>query len=610
MYEDIQFSLRSHLSTIIVQLCQDAYWALTTSPSYYLSLIYHYLSTLSSHAYAHPLFYFAFLFTFRYLRLIVHLVSFWCYKPTPVPANPTLTSKDCTVILPTVDPENPEFIECIESCLINKPAEILIVTVGQEKADLCKTTAAWYANDRPDTKIRVLVSPEANKRKQVALAIPHVKTEILVSLDDHVLWGPKFLVTALAPFEDPRVGAVGTNKRVRKSHTGFNKLSYWNMLGALYLERHNFEIRATNAIDGGVFVISGRTSLHRTKILNQPAFLNGFINERFFFNLCGPLNPDDDNYITRFEVTRGWKIKIQYSDDACIETTLGAYPKFVSQCLRWVRTTWRSNSCSLFTDRTVWTAQPWCVYAVYFTSFFNFAFFNDAALFYLLKTSPYGTTANLWTLGAWIFATKMVKLTAYFRRHPEDLFMLPGYFAFAYFHSLIKLYAGLTFWNCDWSGRNLKDINAAAGAMPSPSTTSFPSQPASPRTPGSAPPRSPRTPTRYPLPASPRTPGSAGLSSPRTPFTPPPAPFPPSPPGPNIVPGLDSPGNTETDMTVWWIQLALTVALSIWFLYSCFHSTQTKPVSPPLQGSELPKDWARDPFSSFTGFANAFAWGT
>ncbi|BCS23175.1 uncharacterized protein APUU_31400S [Aspergillus puulaauensis] len=59
----------------------------------------------------------------------------------------------------------------------------------------------------------------------------------------------------------------------------------------------------------------------------------------------------------------------------------------------------------------------------------------------------------------------MVKLTPYFLREPQDLIMLPGYFLFAYFHSLIKLYAGLTFWETNWSGRNLDAINTDASVQ-------------------------------------------------------------------------------------------------------------------------------------------------
>ncbi|KAM0116828.1 hypothetical protein ACP6JC_006602 [Aspergillus fumigatus] len=408
------------------------------------------------------------LFVFRYLRLIVHLISFWLfYHPTPVPKNPALSPSDCTIILPTVDPKNRDFEECITSCLRNTPGAIIIVTVGDQLTKLTKDIIAPYKRIFPNTEISVRTADEANKRRQVAHGLRYVKTKITVLLDDHVVWPTeRFLPTILAPFEDPKVGIVGTNKRVRRTDTGFNIRSFWNMLGALYLERHNFEIRATNAIDNGVFVVSGRTSAHRSEILKDPKFIAEFTNERFFFGLFGPLNADDDNFITRWDVRHGWKVKIQYCPDAMIETTLGTYPKFLSQCLRWVRTTWRSNSASLFTDRTVWYTQPWCVYAVYWTSFVNFALFYDGALAYTLLKSPLGTADNLKYLAAWIFCTKMVKLTPYFLREPQDLVMLPGYFAFAYFHSLIKLYAGLTFWETNWGGRNLSAVNTQTGGGP------------------------------------------------------------------------------------------------------------------------------------------------
>ncbi|KAI9373595.1 glycosyltransferase like family 2-domain-containing protein [Aspergillus egyptiacus] len=417
------------------------------------------------------------LFIFRCLRLIVHLISFWLlYRPTPIPTHPTIRPRDCTVILPTVDPQNPDFAECLTSCLQNQPGAVIIVTVGPELTTLTKQIIAPYKLRFPLTTLSVKTARLANKRHQVAHGLHHVHTKITILLDDHVFWpSPRFLQTLIAPFEDPQVGIVGTNKRVRRTDTGLNAKSFWNMLGALYLERHNFEIRATNALDGGVFVVSGRTSAHRSSILTDPNFLHAFTNERFFFGKFGPLNADDDNFITRWNVTNGHKIKIQYSPDARIETTLGTYPKFLSQCLRWVRTTWRSNSAALFTDRTVWYRQPWCVYAVYVSSFVNFALFYDAALIYTLlrsdlaRDTPYALTY----LVLWIFVSKMVKLTPYFLREPQDLLMLPGYFVFAYFHSLVKLYAGLTFWNTNWGGRDLDAINSASGsASPSGSVAS------------------------------------------------------------------------------------------------------------------------------------------
>ncbi len=246
------------------------------------------------------------------------------------------------------------------------------------------------------------------------------------------------------------------------------------MLGATYLCRHNFEIRATNSVDGGVFVVSGRTCAMRTQILKHPEFLPGYTNEKFFFATFGPLSPDDDNYNTRFAVRHGWKIKIQYTDDALMETTLGVeHPlciKYLGQCQRWARTTWRSNLCSLITDRTVWASQPYCVYAVYLTSLTNFAAVTDPLLIYLFTRCPaYNAPFTLAGLVCWILFTKIVKVFDYFRRHPQDIPLFPAYLGFAYFHSLIKLWTLLTFWDCTWSGRQLENIKVRStlDAVPS-----------------------------------------------------------------------------------------------------------------------------------------------
>ena len=354
---------------------------------------------------------FTFLFLFRYTRLIVHMIGFWLYKPSPIPMNPTVTPRDVTVIIPTVDPAYAGFKDCLVSVLENLPKRVCIVVPG---ALLQKTALDFVLNFRlayPMAEIAVLHAPVANKRIQIAEAMPTIDTKLTVLANDHTIWpSSNFLRTAIAPFEDAKIGGVATNKRVRREPHGFGFKSLWNVIGALYLERHNFEIRATNAVDGGIFTISGRTALYRTEILQAQEFLQGFTHEMFFFKLFGPLNADDGNFITRWLVARGWKIKVQYGEDAVIETPIGVYPRFLSQCLRWVRTTWRSNSASLFTDRSVWRAQPWCAYAVYFSSFVNFALFYDALLMYTVSQIGGSSPAKYL---AWILTSKLVKLVPY-----------------------------------------------------------------------------------------------------------------------------------------------------------------------------------------------------
>ncbi|KUL81669.1 hypothetical protein ZTR_11129 [Talaromyces verruculosus] len=424
------------------------------------------------------------LFIFRYLRLIVHIIAFWCYRPVPIPDQPSYSRRDVTVIIPTVEPKNKDFKECLESIWKHEPREMFIVVVGEKMKTQTQsivdrliecTESTEYTRH---TDIVVLSNDEANKRTQIVHALNCVQTEIVAFADDHVFWSsPKFLPTVLAPFEDPKVGGVCTNKRVRRDYQLTWWESIWNMLGALYLERHNFEIRASYTVDGGIFVSSGRTAAYRSSIVKTEEFRQGFTNEyllgssvpvsrddnsfirRFkcwLLTRFGKVSTGDDNYITRYLVRNEWKIAVQYCDDALIETTLGTYPKFILQCVRWSRTMWNSNAASLFTDRTVWRRQPWCVYAVYLNSFVNFALVYDPILVFTFSKTTWRHQSGLLPIYTWIILSKLVKLTSYFLRHPRDLIFLPAYYVFVYLvYSLTKLFALLTFWDTTWSGRDL-----------------------------------------------------------------------------------------------------------------------------------------------------------
>jgi hypothetical protein len=94
---------------------------------------------------------------------------------------------------------------------------------------------------------------------------------------------------------------------------------------------------------------------------------------------------------------------------------------------------------------------------------FNFALFYDMALMISLWNTTYGHSSQaMWSMAALIFASKMVKLIPHFWRCPADLLLIPAYLGFAYYHSLIKLYALFTFWDCAWGGRNLAAVDADA----------------------------------------------------------------------------------------------------------------------------------------------------
>ena len=202
------------------------------------------------------------------------------------------------------------------------------------------------------SKVRICSVAQPNKRRQMVRAIPEVQTEITIFADDDVSWPTRLLSWMLAPLEDERYGGVGTNQRLRRTEAPTLSERLWGYLGALYLERRNFDCAACMYMDGGLPCLSGRTVAYRTNVLKEDAFIYGFTHEEWLGQY--QLNADDDNFITRWLVSHGKKIAYQYHKEAEVQTTLETNSKFLKQCLRWSRSNWRSNITSMFRDRHIW----------------------------------------------------------------------------------------------------------------------------------------------------------------------------------------------------------------------------------------------------------------
>lgn len=288
---------------------------------------------------------------YRYTRLVINLFAFWTFKPIPIPENPTLNTQDVTVILPSLDGEGEELERTIESILKNEPKELILVTIDENRpkaeATIGKMPASYHK------RLRCMSVKHANKRRQMARAIPEVTTKIIVFADDDVTWPSKTLQWILAPFEDEKFGGVVTCQRLRRAVSPNFSERIYGFLGALYLERRNFDCASTTHMDGGVPCLSGRTVAYRASILQDKEFTSGFTDEKWWFGQY-QLNADDDNFITRWMVSHGWETYMQYHPECEVETTLEDNPKFLKQCLRWARSNWRSNLTSLFIEKYIW----------------------------------------------------------------------------------------------------------------------------------------------------------------------------------------------------------------------------------------------------------------
>ena len=280
------------------------------------------------------------------MRLIVNCISHWSFRPIPKPDHPKYTGGEVTVLIPTLDGDSEALREMIVTLLANRPHEVILVTI-----DSNYKKAQQLADTFPSKNIRVSSIPQANKRLQTCHGIPMVQTEITVLADDDVLWPRTILPWILAPFEDDRMGGVGTCQRLVRAENPSFVQRCWNFLGAIYLERRNFDISACTNMDGGLPCLSGRTVGYRTSILMDPEFQDGFMNETW---RTYQLNADDDNFMTRWMVSHGWKTYVQYHKQAELLTTLEDNSRFLKQCLRWSRSNWRSNLTSMFVEGHIW----------------------------------------------------------------------------------------------------------------------------------------------------------------------------------------------------------------------------------------------------------------
>jgi cellulose synthase/poly-beta-1,6-N-acetylglucosamine synthase-like glycosyltransferase len=394
----------------------------------------------------HWLLTFVILFIVKFLKIFVHTFSFYFLtEPVSKPIHPTILPRDVTVIVPTVGELDAEFEECIETILANAPHQVIISTVNLDKLNKANEVCGRINARHNNRRMFAVAITETNKRAQFLKAASYVETEIIAYADDHVFWPPTFLKSSLANFEDPRVGIVGTAKSVRRDRSGGFSSSLMNYVACLYLERHNFECTATYNLDGGVFVISGRTALTRTAIIHDVEFRKGFLGEMWFWGLVGPLKTDADKFITRWMVAHGWKTVFHNSPDAVVETTLGitgGVTKIKDQLLRWMRTTWRSNSTSLFAENAVWSAHPWTTYSMFISSFLHIPLVFDPLLIYSLYHSGY--RHYVCTLLLLILVSKRIKPLEHLRKEPKDLFLVPLGILFGYFHSAVKIYALFT----------------------------------------------------------------------------------------------------------------------------------------------------------------------
>lgn len=403
----------------------------------------------------------------RYTRLFVGVWANLTVKPFPVASSPTFPSKEVTVVIPTTFKTPEELAQCIECIQSEGPKEIFVVT-----GDANVSAARSLCDAHSFKNVKVLGVAKLNKRTQLLTALDQVTTPLTVFADDDVFWPQGYLPQLTAIFESPSVGAGGTCQRVRRNTSG-TTTDFWNILGISYLSRRVFNNITTNAVDGSISTLSGRTAAYRTSILKCDEFSYYFTHDTW---MGRSLNSDDDKCLTRYVYSHGWSIAIQTSTS--LETTVENNPQYLSQCLRWARAHWRGNF-TVMMNESYWRSPQfaWGCYVIYASMFQTPSLLVDSGLTYLLSLALASCSSSVRSgcyalFAAFLLFTKVVKMAGHFKSHPGDIVWLPALIVFSYAHGFLNLYAVATMTTTVWGGKNLHAESKAVAPSVSESSKS------------------------------------------------------------------------------------------------------------------------------------------
>jgi glycosyltransferase involved in cell wall biosynthesis len=251
---------------------------------------------------------------------------------------------DISIIIPIYEP-NSNIAENVISIAKNNPKEIIIVADQTCYEAIQKIIDEISENGIDKTKIKVVNEENPGKRVAMVTGMKLSSGSLICFVDDDVLFmDHELLDKVVLPFcKYDKMGGVGVKQVAKpKNGTSFNVAE---VMADMRLATRYIEIRSTTVVDKGTSCISGRTACYRADIIRNETFYQAFLNEMFFGML---LQSGDDKFLTRYVINQGYKTYHQLNHDTRIATTFESGWKYIQQCLRWRRNTWRSDITFLF----------------------------------------------------------------------------------------------------------------------------------------------------------------------------------------------------------------------------------------------------------------------
>lgn len=305
--------------------------------------------------------------------------------------------------------EDPEVLSrCLRTWLAEDPEEvILVVDVDDEEVlDMLERT---YGDD---PRVQVVPFKHDGKRSAMGVALRRARCEVVVFTDSDTAWEPGLLAAALAPFEDPRVGGVGTRQNVY-----IRESSVWRILADWQVNTRYLDYVPAESMAGGVACLSGRTAAYRRQAVLPN--VEDLENEYFLGRKCVA---GDDGRLTWLVLKDGWRTVYQ-SNARATSMFPNSGKAYFKQRLRWSRNSYR---CYLTAAFRGWLWQQPIVTQVRVLQILLTPVTQSFTLFFI-GWSLWHMAWLLAALGvAWLFLSRLVRSSSHLSEYPRDIRYLPA----------------------------------------------------------------------------------------------------------------------------------------------------------------------------------------